>query len=143
VRVRSTFDPASPGTLISDREDGPGIRSVALRRGLSLARVAHASANGVFCVLGTDAAGLDALVDGDGIAAVVCVGVPTMDDLLAGLRSLHGAGVRPVWAGNTSAGLLFAVAEGSAGLALRALHAGLIGESEDTEPVSPSTREVA
>jgi aspartate kinase len=33
VRVRSSFDPESAGTLISAREGGPGVRCVALRRG--------------------------------------------------------------------------------------------------------------
>jgi hypothetical protein len=37
--VANTFNPGSPGTRISDREGGSGVRSVALRRGLSLAHV--------------------------------------------------------------------------------------------------------
>ncbi|HEV8044142.1 MAG TPA: aspartate kinase, partial [Rubrobacter sp.] len=36
VRVGSTFNPDSPGTLISGRESGPGVRSVALRRNLAM-----------------------------------------------------------------------------------------------------------
>ncbi len=160
VRVRSTFNPSSPGTRISGREGGPGVRSVALRRGLSLHEEPGVGENtttpysrersdplptpgqedgtqdwtgsNVFCALGADERGLKVLTeaeqDGD-VAAVVCIGSPTDGDLLAGLRCLHGAGIRPLFAGNTSTGLLFAVAEGSAGGALRALHAGLILEA--------------
>jgi aspartate kinase len=143
VRVRSTFNPDSPGTRISDREGGPGVRSVALRRGLSLTHVTPEAAESAFCVLGADAAGLEALVDDAGVAAVVCIGASTDEDLLAGLRCLHGAGVRPVWAGNTSTGLLFAVAEGSAELALRTMHAGLVRETSDSGTIADSAREVA
>ncbi|CAA9451564.1 MAG: Aspartokinase [uncultured Rubrobacteraceae bacterium] len=126
VRVASTFNPGSPGTRISDREGGPGVRSVALRRGLSLTHVPPDAAGNVFCVLGTDAEGLKVLVDGTGVAAVVCVGAPTDGDLLSGLRCLGEANIRPLFAGNTSTGLLFAVAEGKAEGALRVLHAALI-----------------
>lgn len=127
VRVASTFNPGSPGTRISDREGGPGVRSVALRRGLSLSHVPpDAARDDVFCCLGADAEGLRVLVDGAGVAAVVCVGAPTDGDLLSGLRCLGEANIRPLFAGNTSTGLLFAVAEGKAEDALRVLHAALI-----------------
>ncbi len=126
VRVASTFNPGSLGTRISDREGGPGVRSVALRRGLSLTHVSPETAgDGVFCCLGADAEGIRALVDGAGVAAVVCVGAPTDGDLISGLRSLHNANIRPLYAGNTSTGLLFAVAESKAEVALRALHSAL------------------
>ena len=143
VRVRSTFNPDSPGTRISDCEGGPGVRSVALRRGLSLTHVTPEAAESAFCVLGTGAAGLEALVKGAGVAAVVCIGASTDEDLLTGLRCLHGVGVRPVWAGNTSTGLLFAIAEGSAELALRTLHTGLVREASGSGAVSGAAREVA
>ena len=126
VRVASTFNPRSPGTRISDREGGPGVRSVALRRGLSLCYVPPDAARDVFCCLGADSEGLRVLVDGAGVAAVVCVGAPTDRDLLSGLRCLGEANIRPLFAGNTSTGLLFAVAEGKAEGALRVLHAALI-----------------
>lgn len=126
VRVASTFNPGSPGTSISDREGEPGVRSVALRRGLSISNVPSEAAGDVFCVLGTDAEGVKVLVDGAGVAAVVCVGAPTDGDLLSGLRCLGEANIRPLFGGNTSTGLLFAVAEGKAEGALRALHATLI-----------------
>lgn len=138
VRVRSTLNPGTPGTVISDREGGPGVRSVALRRGLSLAHVPPESAGSVFCCLGADAEGMKVLVDeapadGAGVAAVVCVGAPADDDLIRGLRCLRGANVGPVFAGNTSFGLLFAVPEEGAGAALHALHAGLIPDAVDGE----------
>ncbi len=145
VRVRSTFNPGSPGTRISDREGGPGVRSVALRRGLSLAHVAPEAAENVFCVLGADAGGLKVLAEGGSgdVAAVVCVGTPTDGDLLGGLRCLHEGGVRPIWAGNTSTGLLFAVPEGSAEVALRALHAGLVPPASRSGTVPEPMEEVA
>jgi aspartate kinase len=140
VRVASTFNPGSPGTRISDREGGPGIRSVALRRGLSLTHVPpEIAGDGVFCCLGADAEGIKVLANGPGVAAVVCVGAPTDEDLLFGLRSLGEAKIRPLYAGNTSIGLLFAVAEGKAEGALRALHAALIpagGASAEMEEVA-------
>lgn len=139
VCVRSTFDPDACGTRISDREGKPGVRGVALRRGLSLTHVPPEAAEDVFCVLGADAGGLKVLVDGVAadVAAVVCIGVPTDGDLLAGLRCLHEVGVRPLFAGNTSMGLLFAVSGGVAEIALRALHAGLVSK------VPADAREVA
>ena len=126
VRVRSTFNPSSEGTLISYREGGPGVRSVALRRGLSISHAPPEVAEDAFCVLGADTDGLNILTDGAGVAAAVCIGAPTDGDLLAGLRCLLEANVRPLFAGNTSTGLLFAVAEEDAETALCALHGGLI-----------------
>jgi aspartate kinase len=128
VRVRSTFDPDSSGTRISGREGEPGIRGVALSRGLSLTHVRSETAGNAFCVLGADADGLKVLVDGTpaDVAAIVCIGAPTDTDLLTGLRCLHRTGIRPLFAGNTSAGLLFIVSGDVAELGLRALHAGLV-----------------
>ena len=145
VRVGSTFNPNSPGTRISDREGKPGVRSVALRRNLSLTHIAPEDVEDVFCVLGMDAQGLAVLLEGGSgdVAAVVCVGTPTDGDLLAGLRCLHGVGVRPVCAGNTSTGLLFAVAEGSVEVALHALHAGLVPAGPGSGTISESMEEVA
>ena len=149
IRVRSTFNPDSSGTRISDREGGPGVRSVALRRGLSLTRVSPEATGNIFCVLGADAESLKVLADratGD-VAAVFCVGAPTDGDLLAGLRCLHGANIKPLFAGNTSTGLLFAVAGGDAEAALRALHRGLIPATPRSEVVpvkaTVETEEVA
>ncbi len=126
VRVGSTFNPDSPGTLISGRESGPGVRSVALRRNLAMTHATRDEAEHAFCILGSDADGLKVLADGATAAAVVGVGTPTDEDLLLGLRCLHSAGIRTLWAGNTCAGLLFAVDEGEAEAALRAVYAGLI-----------------
>ncbi len=139
VRVRSTFNPDSSGTLICDREGEPGVRGVALRRGLRREYAAPEAAEDVFCVLRADAEGLMVLSGGApaDIAAVVCIGAPTEEDLSKGLRCLHRAGIRPLFAGNTSVGLLFAVARGSAEAALQALHAGLVSA------VSVDAREVA
>jgi hypothetical protein len=139
VCVRSTFNPDSFGTRISEREGKPGVRGVALRRGLSLTHVSPETAEDVFCVLGADAGGLKVLVDdaATSVAAVVCIGVPTDGDLLAGLRYLHEVGIWPLFAGNTSMGLLFAVSSGVAEIALRALHAGLVSK------VPADAREVA
>jgi aspartate kinase len=126
VRIRSTFNPSSEGTLISYREGGPGVRSVALRRGLTISHAPPEIVEDAFCVLGADDDGLKVLTDGAGLAAVVCIGAPTDRDLLAGLRCLREVNVRPLFAGNASTGLLFAVAEEDAETTLHALHAGLI-----------------
>jgi len=128
VRVRSTFDPDSSGTHISGREGEPGVRGVVLSRGLSLTHVRSEAAGNAFCVLGADADGLKVLVDSTpaDVAAIVCIGAPTDRDLLTGLRCLHETGIRPLFAGNTSAGLLFAVSEDVAELGLRTLHAELV-----------------
>lgn len=128
VRVGSTFNPGSPGTLISCRENGPGVRSVALRRGLSISHVPPEAPRDIFCVHGADAEGFKVLEEnasGDA-AAVICIGKPTDEDLLAGLRRLREADIEPLFAGNTSTGLIFAVSEGDAGAALRSLYAGLV-----------------
>ncbi|MCA1737543.1 MAG: aspartate kinase [Actinobacteria bacterium] len=128
VRVGSTFNPGSPGTLISCREGGPGVRSVALRRNLSLVHVPPEAAGNVFCILGADAEGFKALEeDASGnAAAVICIGTPTDEDLLVGLRCLRETNIEPLFAGNTSTGLVFAVSEGDVGDALRALYAVLV-----------------
>ena len=138
VRVRSTFDPDSSGTHISGREGEPGVRGVVLSRGLSLTHVRSEAAGNAFCVLGADADGLKVLVDSTpaDVAAIVCIGAPTDRDLLTGLRCLHETGIRPLFAGNTSAGLLFAVSEDVAELGLRTLHAELVS-------AIPNMKEVA
>ncbi len=129
VCVRNTFNPNLLGTRISDREGKPGVvRGVALCRGLPSTRVSTETAGDVFCVLGADPRGLKVLVEdalGD-LAVVVCIGAPRDEDLLVGLRCLHETGIRPLFAGHTSMGLLFAVSSDVAEIALRALHAGLV-----------------
>jgi aspartate kinase len=138
VRVRNTFNPNSSGTRISEREGEPGVRGVALCRGLSLTHVPPEAAENVFCVLGVDDGGLKALAESGAadVAAVVCIGAPTDGDLLTGLRCLHETGIRPLFAGNASTGLLFAVSGGVAEVALQALHDGLVSS------VSTNAKEV-
>jgi aspartate kinase len=139
VCVKSTFNPDSLGSRISVREDKPGVQGVVLCCGLSLTHVPPEDAENVLCVLGAEAGNLKVLAESTpaDVAAVVCVGTPTDGDVLNGLRCLHEAGVRPLFAGHTSTGLLFAVAAGSAENALRTLHAGLIST------VSADAKEVA
>ncbi|MDQ3864802.1 MAG: hypothetical protein M3317_15140, partial [Actinomycetota bacterium] len=139
VRVRNTFNPDFPGTRISQCEGKPGVRGVTLRRGLSLTHVSPEAAEDVFCVLGADAGGLKVLAESvpADVAAVVCIGAPTDGDLLMGLRCLHEAGIRPLFAGNTSTGLLFAVSGDVAEVVLQALHEGLVSA------VSTNAKEVA
>jgi aspartate kinase len=139
VHVRNTFNPNLLGTRISEREGKPGVRGVALCRGLSLTHTLPEAAENVFCVLGVEAGGLKVLAESvpADVAAVVCVGAPTDEDLLRGLRCLHETGIQPLFAGNTSTGLLFAVSGGVAEVALQALHDGLVSS------VSTNAREVA
>jgi len=130
VLVRNTFDPHSPGTRISARECGPGLRALALRRGLSVEplEALDGRSGDVFCLLGADVYGIRALVErpSGSAAAVIGVGSPGDEELAAGLRRLHRAGIRPLWAGNTAAGLAFVVAGSRAEEALRELHAALL-----------------
>jgi aspartate kinase len=129
VCVRNTFNPNCSGTRISGHEGEPGVRGVVLCRGLSLTHVSpEATGEDVFCVLGVDAKGQKVLMESApaDVAAVVCIGAPTDEDLLTGLRCLREAGIRPLFAGNTSKGLVFTINDGIAETALRTLHTGLV-----------------
>jgi aspartate kinase len=107
VLVRNTFNLECAGTRVSGREDGPGIRCVALRRCFAVE---------VPCVPGHKRKA----------AAVICIGSPVDGDVGRGLACLHEAGISPLHAGIVTAGLAFVVAADAAGKALRALHAGLL-----------------
>lgn len=135
VYVKNSFEPRETGTLISSRECGAGVRSVALKRNLSFTVDAP---DDVFCVLGCGGDGVRALVEKDAgssaeVAAIVGIGSPTDGDLLSGLRSLFEAGISHLWAGNTSSGVTFVVESEDATEALRALHASLIGRASRVE----------
>ena len=114
VSVRNTFAPERPGTRITDRESGGGLRCVALRRGVAI---------DIPC--------------GDGrerrVASVVCIGTPEKGDLKAGKNCLRKAKIPFLHAGVASAGLVFYVAADAAEGALRALHSGLITPSRARE----------
>ena len=112
VRVRNTFNLDCSGTRVSEREDGAGIRCVALRRR--------------FAVEAPCAPGHKRRA-----AAVVGIGVPTDKDLGRGLRCLREAGISTLHAGNATAGLVFVVGAEAAEKALRALHAGLLSTAEE------------
>jgi aspartate kinase len=107
VLVRNTFNLDCAGTRVSGREDGPGIRCVALRRR--------------FAVEAPCAPGHKRKA-----AAVVGIGVPTDEDLGRGLVCLRGARISTLHAGNATAGLVFVVGAEAAEKALRTLHAGLL-----------------
>ncbi len=107
VFVRNSFDPASPGTRISDRGYGEGLRCVALRRDLAIE---------IPCTQGREKR----------VASVVCIGTPEDGDLARGTRCLKEAGIPPLHAGVSSAGLVFFVSKEAGEEALRTLHAGLI-----------------
>lgn len=137
VYVRNSSEPHETGTLISSRECGAGVRSVALKRGLAITKSGiektdDETMRDVFCVLGCEGNGVRVLIeDGAGIpgevAAIVGIGSPTDGDLLSGIRALSDSGVRHLWAGNTASGVAFVVDAGDATDALRVLHASLIG----------------
>ncbi|MGI8649002.1 MAG: aspartate kinase [Rubrobacter sp.] len=131
VYVKNSSEPHETGTLISSRECGAGVRSVALKRDLAFTVDALEDA---FCVLGCGGDGVRALVEKDAgssaeVAAIVGIGSPTDGDLLGGLRGLSEVGISHVWAGNTSAGVTFVVESEDATHALRALHASLVGRA--------------
>jgi aspartate kinase len=107
VFVRNSFDFASPGTRISDRGYGEGLRCVALRRDLAIE---------IPCTQGREKR----------IASVVCIGRPEDGDLARGTRCLKEAGIPPLHAGVSSAGLVFFVSNEAGEEALRTLHAGLV-----------------
>jgi aspartokinase len=107
VFVRDSFDPASPGTRISDRGYEEGLRCVALRRDLAIE---------IPCTQGRERR----------VASVVCIGTPEDGDLARGTRCLKEAGIPPLHAGVSGAGLVFFVSNEAGEEALRTLHAGLI-----------------
>ena len=107
VLVRNTFNLDCAGTRVSGREDGPGIRCVALRRR--------------FAVEAPCAPGHKRKA-----AAVVGIGVPTDEDLGRGLVCLREARISTLHAGSATAGLVFVVGAEAAEKALRTLHAGLL-----------------
>ena len=111
VFVRNSFDPASPGTRISDCGYGEGLRCVALRRDLAIE---------IPCTQGREKR----------IASVVCIGTPEDGDLARGTRCLMEAGIPPLHAGVSSAGLVFFVSNEAGEEALRILHAALISTVE-------------
>jgi aspartate kinase len=113
VFVRNSFDPTSPGTRISDRGYGEGLRCVALRRDLAIE---------IPCTQGREKR----------VASVVCIGTPEAGDLTRGTRCLREAGIPPLHAGVSSAGLVFFVSKEAGEEALRVLHAGLISTVETT-----------
>ncbi len=112
VLVRNTFNLGCAGTRVSQREDGPGLRCVALRRRFAVE---------VPCVPGHKRKA----------AAVVCIGSPVDGDLARGLTCLREARISPLHAGTATAGLVFVVAADAAEKALRALHAGLLLPAEE------------
>jgi aspartate kinase len=113
VFVRNSFDPASPGTRISDRGYGEGLRCVALRRDLAIE---------IPCTQGREKR----------VASVVCIGTPEDGDLAHGTRCLKEAGILPLHAGVSSAGLVFFVSKEAGEETLRVLHAVLISTVETT-----------
>ncbi len=117
VFVRDSFDPASPGTRISDRGDEEGLRCVALRRDLAIE---------IPCTQGREKR----------VASVVCIGIPEDGDLARGARCLKEAGIPPLHAGVSSAGLVFFVSNEAGEEALRVLHDGLISAVGGAEEVA-------
>ena len=107
VFVGNTFDPQAAGTRISVGESGPGVRCVALRRGIKLE---------VPCSRGHRSEA----------AVVVCVGSPGRKDAAQGRRLLRKKGISLLHSGVTSAGLVFVVGAHAAEAALRLLHEGLV-----------------
>lgn len=107
VLVRNTFNPNSPGTRVTSREEGSGIRCVALRRNFAVE---------VPCTSGHK----------KGAAAVVCIGSPEKRDAARGARCLREAGIGLLNAGLAAAGLVFMVREEEAEDALRVLHDTLV-----------------
>ena len=117
VFVRDTFDPASPGTRISNRGYEEGLRCVALRRDLAIE---------IPCTQGREKR----------VASVVCIGIPEDGDLARGTRCLKEAGIPPLHAGVSSAGLVFFVSNESGEEALRVLHDGLLSAVGGAEEVA-------
>lgn len=107
VFVGNTFDPHATGTRISVGESGPGVRCVALRRGIKLE---------VPCSRGHRSEA----------AVVVCVGAPGKKDAAQGRRLLRKKGIPLLHSGVTSAGLVFVVGAHAAEETLRLLHEELV-----------------
>ncbi len=107
VRVRNTFNLSCAGTRVSEQESGPGLRCVALRRGLSME---------IPCSQGRERA----------VASVVCIGRPENGDISRGARRLREADIAVLHSGDAAAGLVFFVPAEQGEKALRVLHAGLI-----------------
>lgn len=110
VLVRNTFNLACSGTRVSEQESGPGLRCVALRRGLSME---------IPCSQGRERA----------VASVVCIGKPEDGDVSRGARRLREADIAVLHSGVAAAGLVFFVSAEEGERALRVLHAGLISSS--------------
>ena len=66
------------------------------------------------------------------VASEVCIGTPEDGDLARGTRCLKEAGIPPLHAGVSGAGLVFFVSNEAGEEALRVLHAGLISAAEAT-----------
>jgi aspartate kinase len=111
VYVRNTFRPAAPGTRVTNREEGRGLRCVALRHDVPIE---------VPCGNGHRSRA----------ASVVCIGTPEGGDLRRGLRLMRKARIPLLHAGHAKAGLVFFVSAEHAERALRTLHAGLIPQPE-------------
>jgi aspartate kinase len=112
VLVRNTFYLGCAGTRVSEREDGEGLRCIALRRRFAVE---------VPCFPGHKRKA----------AAVVCIGSPVEGDLARGLACLREEGISPLHAGTATAGLVFVVVADAAVKALRTLHAGLLSPAEE------------
>ena len=108
VLVRNTFNLECSGTRVSEREDGAGIRCVALRRRFAVELPCASRRHQRRA------------------AAVIGIGKPENGDLKRGLRCLEEVGISPLHAGPTTAGLVFIVVPEAAEEALRALHSKLI-----------------
>ena len=107
VSVRNTFNPDSPGTRVTAREEGPGVRCVALRRNMAVE---------VPCTSGHR----------NEAAVVVCIGEPEKSDAKQGRKLLRKAGISILHSGKATAGLVFLVREREAEEALRILHGALV-----------------
>ena len=112
VIVRNTFDPDGPDTLVSDFEDGPGVRCLALRPGLEIE---------VPCTHGHKSRA----------SAIICIGIPEDADTARGLRALRETNIPILYHGSIFAGLLFMVPARAGERALLALHGALICGSRE------------
>jgi aspartate kinase len=108
VRVRNTFNLECSGTRVTEREDGVGIRCVALRRRFAVELPCASRRHRRKA------------------AAVIGIGSPENGDLKRSLKCLQEVGISPLHAGPTTAGLVFIVVPEAAEEALRALHSKLI-----------------
>ena len=117
VLVRNTFNPDSPGTRVTAREEGSGVRCVALRRNMDVE---------VPCTSGHR----------NEAAVVVCIGSPEKSDAVHGRKLLRKAGISVLHFGKATAGLVFLVPEREAEEALRILHGALVTVPEAEEVVA-------